>query len=400
MGNVVNQRVWGADAVAGAGKKVVPVICRGRPFEMGLAQGAALRAPVSALLNDLSDLEAFRLAKPFWAPYPLYKFYAELKASDYLKTALVQDAAANERMEGIAEGARIKRGSICLCNALEPFLSAFGAYIGCAHGCSAVALRGARTLTGEPMIGRNFDYLQMVKPCHAVRESLPPRGLKAVEFTVAPLAGALDGINEAGLAISYDYAFTIDQASEPAPSISMIISAALERCRTVVEAVNYITSRPRWGSALLMLADESGDIASLELSSTRSCLRRPASGENFCFHTNRFRTTKMRDVEAPADAVINERAPVALRGKRLHESAERRDARLAELLSDPAPIGVDGLSQLLADHGAEGKPSAFSPCVHSDYWNTTTSVQMFPRSRRMRISLDRPCQADYHEFAL
>jgi predicted choloylglycine hydrolase len=250
------------------------------------------------------------------------------------------------------------------------------------------------------VIARNFDYLELVQPYHIVRENRPAEGLRSFEFTVAPLAGAMDGVNEAGLCIVYDYAFTLDQPAEPAPSISMLVSGALQRCLTVAEAADYLATRSRWGGALLMMADGTGDIASLEISSTRCELRRPAAGQDYCLHTNRFQTAAMRSVEAPEDAVLDSHAPVAMRGKRLHESAERRAQRLEELMQKGGAFGLDKLNRVMADHGSEGKPSAYTPCVHSNYWNTTTCVQLLPRSRTLRIAFTRPCEARFHEFTL
>jgi len=135
----------------------------------------------------------------------------------------------SDRLAGIAEGARVGRGAICLCNALEPLLSSVGGCITCGHACSAVAIRGDRSATGEPVIVRNFDYLLLAQPYYIVRETRPARGFRSLEFTLAPLAGAVDGLNEAGLGIVYDYAFALDQPAAPAPSISMAISGALAR---------------------------------------------------------------------------------------------------------------------------------------------------------------------------
>jgi len=263
-----------------------------------------------------------------------------------------------------------------------------------------VAVRGERSATGEPVIARNFDYLPLVQPYHVVRESRPARGLRSLDFTVAPLAGAVDGMNEAGLCIVYDYAFALDQPASPAPSISMAIAGALERCRTVAEAAEYLAAQPRWGAALLMMADAGGDIASLELSSTRSRVRRPPPGEDYCFHTNRFQTPEMQVVQVPADAVLDRRAPAAMRGVRVHESAERRDERFRQLLAGRKPLGLDDLAALMADHGPDGQPGMFTLCVHSDFWNTTACLQLLPRSRRFRIAFDRACQARYQEFGL
>ena len=113
--------------------------------------------------------------------------------------------------------------------------------------------------------------------------------MRSLEFITAPMAGTIDGVNEAGLCITYNYAFTLDRPNQPAGMISMAISEALASCRTVAEAAEWITSRPRWGGGLLMLADATGDIASLEFSSTRSQLRRPAGDADFDLSHQLFR---------------------------------------------------------------------------------------------------------------
>ena len=50
----------------------------------------------------------------------------------------------------------------CLFNALEPVLSSVGGCTACPGACSAVAVRGSRSITGEPMVARNFDYLPLI----------------------------------------------------------------------------------------------------------------------------------------------------------------------------------------------------------------------------------------------
>lgn len=55
-----------------------------------------------------------------------------------------------------------------------------------------------------------------------------------------------DGGNERGLAIPLDYAFVMD-SGPPNPPVSMLIGEALASCAAVIEAVQQITARPRWG---------------------------------------------------------------------------------------------------------------------------------------------------------
>ena len=89
------------------------------------------------------------------------------------------------------------------------------------------------------------------------------------------MAGAIDGVNEAGLCITYNYAFTLRQARRTRRLDFDGHFRSPGRSRTVTEAVDWISSRPRSSGALLMLADTTGDIASLELSASHSQLRRP-----------------------------------------------------------------------------------------------------------------------------
>ncbi len=245
--------------------------------------------------------------------------------------------------------------------------------------CSALAIRGPRSKDGQPAIARNFDYLPLVQPFYIVRDCHPEGGFRSLEFTCAPLVGAVDGINEKGLGITYDYAFATDEGA-PAATISMAISEALRTCSTAEQAAERISNAARWGGGILMIADSDGGLISLELSNTRAALRRPAQGVDVLHHTNAFSQASMREVEVETEACYDDRAPSPLRGCRVLESPERREARLVELLSDGATLGLDDLTRILADHGDDGQPDDGTLCMHSDYWNTTATIQVLPRS--------------------
>ena len=375
---------------------VVEVICEGAPREMGRAQGEAAREKVRGALAALAELEAFRLLQPRWLPYRAFRRLAARRAARFLAGAFrTGHAATAERLAGLAEGAGVSLRNLMLLNALEPTLSAVGGCTACPGACSTVAVRGSRSATGRPTVARNFDYLPLVQPFYLLRDCRPGGGLRSVEFTAAPLAGAVDGINEAGLCIVYDYGFTVDEPPAPAAPISMVLADALARCRTTAEAAAFLIAAPRWGGALLMLADADGDLASLELSATRHALRRPAAGEDALFHTNAFADPRMREVQPPADATYTNAAPAALRGRRLHQSSEERDRRFAALLNDRTPLDADGLHALMSDHGPDGLPGDFTPCVHGAYWATTACLQFFPHERRLRASYTSACQAAF-----
>ncbi len=245
-------------------------LCSGNPHEMGFTQGVAARSKTAYFGCVLSGLEAFRLRQPAWLPYPLFLRVAERRATCMLVAALSEsNISMLARLKGVAEGAGMPLRRLCLWNAMEAFLSAtqgttIPAPLGC---CSTIAIRGALVQDGDPIVARNFDYLPVVQPFLMLRESRPRGGFRSLDFTTAFQAGALDGINEKGLAITQNYAFVTD-AQRPAPLISMLIADALAACGSVQEAVAFIGSRPRWGAAILTLADAAGDIAVLEVSNT------------------------------------------------------------------------------------------------------------------------------------
>jgi len=379
---------------------VVEVICQGDSREMGFAQGAGAKNKIHGAHQALIELEAFRLLQPRLLPYPVYRWLAEKKAAQFLAGLEKHYPDMNHRLAGIAAGAGIALNAIYLVNALEPLLSSVGGCTTCPGACSAIAIRGARSTTGEPILARNFDYLPLVQPFYLVRESRPKAKLRAFEFTTAPLAGAVDGMNEKGLCITYNYGFTIDTPLASAAPLSMVISETLQNCGTVAQAAEWLASKPRYGGGLLMLCDATGDIASLELSSTRSHLRRPTSGTDTLFHTNAFSSDHMREVQAPWDSVYTNNAPTPLRGKRLHQSSELRDQRFQELLEKADTLDIEQLGAIMADHGPTGTPNGDTPCMHSPYWYTTACLQFFPKSRSIRVAYNTACQAHYQEIQL
>jgi hypothetical protein len=266
-------------------------------------------------------------------------------------------------------------------------------------GCSAMAISADASREGEPMIARNFDYLPLIQPFYILRDTRPEDGRRSLDFTVAPLVGAVDGMNDAGLCITFNYAFAVDSIAASS-TISMAISQALSDCKTVEEAISLFRSRPRWGGGLLMLADADGDIASLELANTRAEIRRPTGKGGLLFHSNRFQSPAMREAELAGEAVYSERAPAPLRGKVVQDSSTTRDARFHSLTADRDRFSVEDVAAIMSDHGLDGLPSNETICMHSDYWFTTACLQFFPCSRRMRVAFSSACSADFVEFVM
>ncbi len=379
----------------------IECVCSGTDREMGFTQGKALKEKITGLWRSMARLDAFRLEQPGWLPYGLYRRLAAMKASKALVPALQKDAPAMlSRLEGISVGSGMPLRNLCLMNAMEALLSSLqGRTIAPPAGCSALGIRATRSSMREPVIAKNFDYIPLLVPFYTIRDSRPDRGFRSLQFTVAAMPGAVDGLNEKGLCITLNYAFVIDPP-RPAPLITMIIAEALAHCKTVSGAVEWISQRPRWGAGILLLADAAGGLACLELSNTRACARHAPPLEDWLTCTNVCLCPELREVQVPETELFSERVPAPLRGKPVLAWHARRACRIEELVRAKLKISPDDLAAIMSDHGGAGIPDGTTPCVHTDYWRTTAALQWYPARRRVRVSYTNACAANYVELGL
>ncbi len=149
-----------------------------------------------------------------------------------------------------------------------------------------------------------------------------------------------------------------------------------------------------------MLADAAGDLASVELSNTRAGVRRPATGTDWLLVTNVCHCPETCAVQVSESAAYSEKAPLPLRGGLVLQPHAARARRIEELVQKQTGMGPDELAAIMADHGPSGVPDGASPCVHTDYFNTTASLQWFPGRRCVRVSYSRTCKAQYVEISL
>lgn len=366
---------------------------RGDPYEIGRAQGEALRDDIAASLETLLSLEGFRLLKPWWLPGRSFVGACRRRAMNTVWEPLRRHYPDQARgFEGLAAGSGLPLDALILVASAEILLARIDHRRAPRPGaCCAVAV-------GRPdgvELLKNFDYPAAIAPYYCVRASRPKEGHALLEFTVAPLAGTVDGLNERGLAVTYDYAFCTDAVEAPVP-LTVTLNAMLRSCATVEEAVAFLRGRPRSGGALLMLADAGGAFASVELSNTRLAVRTPPDGARSLAHANHYAAPELVEVEVPADAVYTRRNVTPLRGMPVHRSSHLRKARLEERLgSGPEPV-----RDVMKDHGPGGKGDDDTVCRHGPYWETTASLELRPASGTLRLAHGKPCETEPREFRL
>jgi len=309
----------------------------------------------------------------------MFEFMTRQKARKLVEPPLRQHYP-NQALyyDGLARGSGIGLGNLLLLTSAEILLSKLDYTLA---ACSAAAVRTPEGI----VLHKNFDYPEAIRPYYVMRGCAPDQGLATLEMTVAPLAGTVDGVNERGLAVIYDYAFCTDRVLHAVP-LTIVLNEMLRTCSTVNEALEFLSKRPRAGGALLMIADARGSAAAVELSNSRIAVRRM---ESTCLtHTNHY-LTELKQVEIPADAVYSECNVKPLRGKRVHESSFARGARLERLFD--RSMDPDEIWKLMSDHdGGTGNENTI--CRHGEYWSTTAAIQIFPAKGVMRYAWGKPCE--------
>ena len=208
-------------------------------------------------------------------------------------------------------------------------------------------------------------------------------------------AGILDGMNEHGLTVTYNLAYTTDMPKYFTP-ISLVLQEMLETCKNTNEAIEFITQAKRAGNAILMLADAEGDLKTVELSSNHYAIR--DMKDNQIISTNHFLTPEMQKIGIPNNAIFSGCAPKTLHGIRVHESSEQRFKRAEKLLKNIGKIDDNKVTEILRDHGEDKKPSMLTICRHDDLSSTLRSVIFFPKRKTLKVLYGKPCQNEYTEF--
>jgi hypothetical protein len=360
------------------------IACCGPPRQMGLQQGQALREQARRgireviLENDRIDQIRPRFV-PRGALLSLGLWFARRTVP---RDTEVYYPRQYDRIVGIAQGAGLDTDHIWMTMLVEQNARA-GLRI---PACTSIALAPERTTFNEPAIIRNFDLPPETKPFNVLRRDRAADRYASMSLTFPQLAGSHTGINEHGLAVSYNLGYPRDRSGCHA-SITLIVQEVLERCRIVDDAVELIGQSPRSGGALLTLADAGGRIAVVELTSKRTAGRSAQDG--VVVSTNHYLT----DAARPTDTAFAAHAwPWQHRGWYwIGRNSQARYDRASHLLGAKRQWDIDGLLTILADHGSDGRGSDMTICRHPPPYETTFAAVLFPTRREMLIAPGQAC---------
>ena len=160
-------------------------------------------------------------------------------------------------------------------------------------GCSTVIVEKGRSATGEPIFGRNFDWLPskgIVE--HTLLAVYHPVGKRSfATITISPIIGCISGMNDAGLAVTLNE-IHLKTSKDKAPfnwegvPVMLAFRRVLEECTTVAEAEVLLRKMNRTTTACMTICDKNGG-AVFELSPKRVEVRKAV--QDVCLCTNHFR---------------------------------------------------------------------------------------------------------------
>ena len=303
---------------------------------------------------------------------------AKNQAHKYMPFAQERYPQYVEEMMGIAEGAGVEMDDIAVLNAMEAVT------MDALHltKCTSFAVNGERTADGHVLIAHNEDWLPEdegdVFLVHASPDDEPP-------FLAMTYGGLIPniGFNAHGIAQCCDSVYPIDsRIGIP----RLVLSRAVLASRTPSEAVRRCLVPRRAAGYNHLLAHESGEIYSVEVSARQFAIL--YAENDYLVHTNHFRDPQLRSIESEPDELISTRI---------------RYFRTERLVKSTTKHTIRSLQEIQRDH--VNIPDSI--CNHDDTTRdpfdrekTINAMVIDLTSRVMHIAWGNPCVNQYHTFYL
>jgi len=380
-------------------KRFTELSCAGSHYEMGFEQGEWLRPRMDGIFASLLDNDLVPKVLKIAGPKVLNGLLI-LKGHSVRRRNLSNMTHSSrpqmERMHGIADGAGVPIELVLGLASIETMAASFQFVL----GCTSLGVGKSRTKKGETLLAYNHDFPALMKDHLVVRRSRPNEGLSSLQITYPTMPGAICGVNEAGLAISLNHAFTTEPFNDGVPP-TFLVQQALDRATSAEEAVKMFRKVTFSCGSLATVVDQDGGMFAMELSRGKFGVRKPV--DEISLTLNDYRLHELRQIEVPQEAKFHPRKfPKSFHGLHVHgpnwERRGRFEAIFKELKSKK--IGPVELHKYLSDHHEEGKGGYGSICRHHPTADTILSAIVYPKQRRIQASRGHACHAVYQEFQL
>ncbi len=368
----------------------------GTHYEIGFQQGRVIKNILKEALTQIPNFSFVKHLKPRLLPLNIFLLLAKNNANKKIgKDIFKYYPNQAKKLMGISKGAQIDIKTLLLIQASELLLTIKKSeyYL---EACTSIGFHSDLINKKETIIAKNFDYPNEFFPFQLTTFSNPEDTYKTLGCKMAPLPGILDGINEKGLSISYNLAYSNDIPRYFIP-ISIVLQELLETCKNTKEAIEFISKSKRGGNALLIIGDANDNIKSVEI--TPNDFEIYETNKNYLINTNHYQSQKLKKIDIPKNAVYSLKAPKQLQGIKVHESSHQRYKRTKMLLERKEIIDENYIKYILKDHGLENKPSSMTICRHDDHTSTLRSIILYPNKKKIKVLYGSPCENNYYDFS-
>jgi len=381
-------------------KYVIPIIdLNGTAYARGRQQGEGLRQAYREMIDEFFRSDLWHDNKPVALPDGLLRGALGVVGTVLTRQAIWRHLPLqHQRIVGLGQGLDAGQLFIWGVHFLEIMFCAAGKSLRAPGGCTQVHVQPRAAEDGKPWMGRNYDFPNMLQPYHVVRREVPSEAGRLATTTVTqiPLAGAHQGVNEAGLAVAANNARLwpgrdLNRAGVP---YMLILQEILETCRTAAEARDRITRFPaRANAGFFGLLDETGECYVVEFTASRARVRTPDE-HGVIAQTNHYHD--LTEANLPRGTVWTVDGMKGLEYEYSTGSRwEAADRMLHELAGQ---LGLEPLKSILRDHSANGGVgSDATVCCHGATGSTLASMIIDVHERTLWIANGTPCTARYEQ---
>lgn len=335
----------------------------GTDEEMGLAHGRMLAGVLAPLRRALAESEYWRALRPGWLRR-LGLLWCRLGHARALNRALATHPRATAYLQGASRSGGVSRRALTELLLLE-ILASDRSRVVRGMGCSSFVAECG----GRAVIGKNLDYQYPVRPYQGILVKRPNTGLAYVALCpVVMLFGGHVCMNEAGLLVSYNYAYSRRGVYRGGLPVSVLVHEVITSCDCGEAARRFIEKRPYAvgnGASLLIHDQRGGCVVDVEGEMTGL--------SQATINTNHFTSQRLESLNLPETAVYRSFMG-ELAGVNALESSRTRLAKLAD-----SALRARDLEDVYAALGEARSENPLNNVFQTGkFWGTISTVVAIP----------------------
>jgi isopenicillin-N N-acyltransferase like protein len=340
--------------------------------QMGQQIGEACRPEIIHSIEN-----ARRLLEGTYPALHLTWKSARIQARKYLPFVEEQYPQYLDELKGMAEGANVSFDDVAVVNAMEAVT------VDALHltKCTSMAVNQQRTAGGQVLLAHNEDWVPEDEPDLFVISARPDEEPPFLAMTYGALLPNI-GFNAHGIAQCCDSVYPTDSRIG-IPRV--IVSRAVLASRTPGGAIRRALVSKRAAGYNHLIAHESGELYSVEVSARRFALLYAENG--YIVHTNHYLKREMQAIENEPDELIGTRVRY-FRAMRLLKQTQAHSVKSLQAIQKDHVNYPDSI----CNHRTEGAPLTRE--------KTITALIMDLTNRQMHISWGNPCKGDYWTYQL